>query len=266
MSGWRSAGILGVTVVAAGGVGYLVWNYLSTGETPEPTPATDADKAAETEKSSTIIPEGGNEDDEAKSDETPVAVSVPVVPTEATRQASSVTETVKPRGTQVLVLGLDGAGKSSLLHSFTNSWSEGEPQPTQGLNAVSINREGLSIEFLEIGGGVELRQYWQKYMPKALMLVFVVDASNAELFPLVKTHLHELLDMDPHLPLMVLANKQDCPGSCTITDIHEALSLSEVGDRKLFVIGTYVQKEVEEPSSGVEDALEFIIQTIQTPR
>lgn len=259
MSGWRNAGILGATVVAAGGVGYLVWNYLSTEHTPEPTPAKEA------EKPSNIVPEDGNGDGEAKSDET-VAVSAPVVATEASAQSSSVPETVKPRGTQVLVLGLDGAGKSSLLHSFTNSWSEGEPQSTQGLNAVSINREDLSIEFLEIGGGVGLRQYWQKYMPKALMLVFVVDASNPELFPVVKTHLHELLVMDPHLPLMVLANKQDCAGACTITDVHEALSLSEVGDRKLFVIGTYVQKEVEEPSSGVEDALEFIIQTIETPR
>uniref|UniRef100_A0A8C6SK72 ADP-ribosylation factor-like 9 n=1 Tax=Neogobius melanostomus TaxID=47308 RepID=A0A8C6SK72_9GOBI len=117
-----------------------------------------------------------------------------------------------------------------------------------------------------VGGSVELRQYWHKYMPKALMLVFVVDASNTPLFPLVKTLLHDLLVADPHLPLMVLANKQDCAGACTITDLHEALSLSEVGDRKMFVIGTYVTKEVEEPSSGVEDALEFIIQTIQTPR
>lgn len=59
-----------------------------------------------------------------------------------------------------------------------------------------------------VGGSAEFRQYWQKYMPKALMLVFAVDASNTELFPLAKTHLHELLVTDPHLPLMVLANKQ----------------------------------------------------------
>uniref|UniRef100_A0A8C6SK47 ADP-ribosylation factor-like 9 n=1 Tax=Neogobius melanostomus TaxID=47308 RepID=A0A8C6SK47_9GOBI len=233
MSGWRNVGVMGATVVVAGGVGYLIWNHLSKEqETPQTTPAKEAEKATDNFLCLSVLQP----------------------------------ETVKPHGTQVLVLGLDGAGKSSLLHSFTNSWSEGEAQPTQGLNAVSINRADLSIEFLEIGGSVELRQYWHKYMPKALMLVFVVDASNTPLFPLVKTLLHDLLVADPHLPLMVLANKQDCAGACTITDLHEALSLSEVGDRKMFVIGTYVTKEVEEPSSGVEDALEFIIQTIQTPR
>lgn len=45
-------------------------------------------------------------------------------------------------------------------------------------------------------------------MPKALMLVFVVDASRPQLFPVAKQHLHELLASDPCLPLMVLANKQ----------------------------------------------------------
>lgn len=46
------------------------------------------------------------------------------------------------------------------------------------------------------------------YMPKALMLVFVVDASHPQLFPIAKQHLHELLASHPRLPLMVLANKQ----------------------------------------------------------
>lgn len=45
-------------------------------------------------------------------------------------------------------------------------------------------------------------------MPKALMLVFVVDASRPQLFPIARQHLHELLASAPRLPLMVLANKQ----------------------------------------------------------
>lgn len=263
MLSWRNAGVLGATVVAAGGVGYLVWNYLSTEETPQPAPAKEAEKAAE--RPTKTVKEDGKGHGEVKSEETEAAVTAPVA-TEASTQSSSVPETVELRRTQVLVLGLDGAGKTSLLQSFTNSCSKEEPQPTQGLNAVSINRGDLSVEFLEIGGSVELRQYWQKYMAKALMLVFVVDASNAQLFPLVKTHLHELLDTDPHLPLMILANKQDCAGACTITDLHEALSLSDLGDRKLFVIGTHVDHEMEEPSSGVADALEIIVGAVQTPR
>ncbi|XP_072292437.1 ADP-ribosylation factor-like protein 9 [Eucyclogobius newberryi] len=256
----RDAGVLGASVVVAGGVSYIIWNYLYQQETFQPS-AKEAEKTPE--DSNTVIKHSGDGDAGAEEIR---SVSAPVVATEARAQSSPASEMVKPPGTQVLVLGLDGAGKTSLLHSFTNSWSEEESQPTQGLHAVSISREDLSIEFLEIGGGEELRQYWLKYMPKALMLVYVVDASNSQLFPLAKTHLHELLVTDPLLPLMVLANKQDCAGACTITDLHEALSLSDLGDRKLFVIGTYVTKDMEEPSSGVEDALQIIIETIQTQR
>ncbi|XP_035525649.1 uncharacterized protein LOC118333937 [Morone saxatilis] len=169
---------------------------------------------------------------------------------------------LKSAGTQVLVLGLDGAGKTSLLHCLASGSLEQDIQPTQGFNAVSINKGDLHIEFLEIGGKEELRPYWKRYMSKALMLVFVVDSSGAQLFPLAKTLLHELLASDPRLPLMVLANKQDLPGACGITDLHEALSLSEVGDRRLFLIGTHVKKGEAELSSGVMDARNLIIQMV----
>lgn len=56
---------------------------------------------------------------------------------------------VESTGTQVLVLGLDGAGKTSLLHCLSTGVLEQDMQPTQGFNAVSINREDLHIEFLE---------------------------------------------------------------------------------------------------------------------
>lgn len=56
---------------------------------------------------------------------------------------------VESTGTQVLVLGLDGAGKTSLLQCFATSGLDQDTQPTQGFNAISINREDLHIEFLE---------------------------------------------------------------------------------------------------------------------
>lgn len=64
------------------------------------------------------------------------------------------------------------------------------------------------LSLLTVGGKEDLRPYWQKYIRKALLLVFVVDSSNPQLFPVAKKHLHELLASRPSLPLMVLANKQ----------------------------------------------------------
>lgn len=52
-------------------------------------------------------------------------------------------------GTQVLVLGLDGAGKTSLLSCWATGSPEADVKPTQGFNAVSINRDDLHVDFLE---------------------------------------------------------------------------------------------------------------------
>ncbi|TNN67129.1 ADP-ribosylation factor-like protein 9 [Liparis tanakae] len=236
MLGLREAGVLGASLAVAGGVAYVVWNYSTS------TTSTSAGKEPQqdvTSEQPAVVP----------------AAAPPVVAAEPKKPS-------EPAGTQVLVLGLDGAGKTSLLNCFSTGCLEPDVQPTEGFNAVSINREDLHIEFLEIGGKEELRPYWQKYMSRALLLVFVVDSSSPELFPIAKKHLHELLAPEPDLPLMVLANKQDLPGSCGITDLHEALSLSELGDRRLLLIDTYVKKGEAALGSGVQDARDLIIQMV----
>uniref|UniRef100_UPI003AAAFE27 ADP-ribosylation factor-like protein 9 isoform X2 n=1 Tax=Centroberyx gerrardi TaxID=166262 RepID=UPI003AAAFE27 len=248
MAGWREAGLLGASVALAGGLAYVIWTYASP--------------SAGEKKESKTKPERGFKSGKEEEEEETAAGETVVVAAAATVAAAE-QKAAETEGKQVLVLGLDGAGKTSLLHCFSTGGLEQEVQPTQGFNAVSVNREDLHIEFLEIGGKAELRPYWQRYMSKALVLVFVVDSSRADLFPLAKTHLHELLTSDPRLPLVLLANKQDLPGACSITDLHDALSLSEAGDqRKLFLIGTHVRKGDAELSSGVQDARDLIIQMV----
>ncbi|XP_058888043.1 ADP-ribosylation factor-like protein 9 isoform X3 [Acipenser ruthenus] len=121
------------------------------------------------------------------------------------------------------------------------------------------------MEFLEIGGSETLRTYWHMYLKKAQVLVYVVDSANPSRFSTAKNHLHQLIKEDAQLPLVVLLNKQDLEGACGITELHDALSLSEVGDvRKLFIIGTQVNGS-EVPSS-VQDARELITQLVAENR
>ncbi|XP_053179495.1 ADP-ribosylation factor-like protein 9 [Scomber japonicus] len=250
MSVVKEAGVFVASVALAGGVAYVIWKLASSSVKKK------KEKKKEEKKK-----EGKTckEEKAIKEEEEVKAVEEPVVAAEAQKATES--RPAGSAGTQVLVLGLNGAGKTSLLHCFSTGCLDEDMEPTQGFNAVSINREDMHIEFLEIGGKEELRPYWERYMSKALLLVFVVDSSNSELFPIAKQHLHKLLASHPSLPLMVLANKQDLPGACGITDLHDALSLSEVGDRRLFLIGTHVKKGEAELSSGVQDARDMIIQT-----
>ncbi|XP_058505083.1 ADP-ribosylation factor-like protein 9 [Solea solea] len=275
MVGLRETGFLGASVALAAGVAYLIWNYASSsgqkktgsrrsGENDTSSTRKEDNRRKKEEEEKRVV-----EEEEELTEQTAVvtaataAVTAAAAAVTATKEPTlSQSQHVQPRGTQVLVLGLEGAGKSSLLHCLATGSLELDLQPTQGLNAVSINREDMHLELLEIGGKEELRPYWQKYMSRALLLVFVVDSSDAQLFPVAKEHLHELLASDPCLPLMVLANKQDLPGACSITDLHDALSLSEVGNRKIFLIGAHLKKGEAELSAGVQDARELIMQMV----
>ncbi|KAM3866958.1 ADP-ribosylation factor-like protein 9 [Diretmus argenteus] len=257
MSAFRDVGLLAASVALAGGLAYVIWTYASSSS---------SSSAGEKKKESKTKPERGCKADreEERGEATEAQKTSEFKPVEKGKQVLvlGVTRPVAT-GKQVLVLGLDGAGKTSLLHCFTTSGLEQDVVPTPGFNAVSINRGELQIEFLEIGGKENLRPYWQKYMSKALVLVFVVDSSDADRFPLAKKHLHELLASDSRLPLVVLANKQDRPGACSITDLHDNLSLSEAGDRRqMFLIGTHVKKGDAQLSSGVQDARDLIIQMV----
>ncbi|XP_049645796.1 ADP-ribosylation factor-like protein 9 [Suncus etruscus] len=162
---------------------------------------------------------------------------------------------------QILVLGLDGAGKTSLLHSLALNRVQHSMAPTQGFNAVCINTEDSQMEFLEIGGSEAFRPYWQKYMSKGLLLVFVVDSADHNRLPEAREQLHQLIRTNPLLPLVVFANKQDLDTAYHITDIHDALALSEVGNnRKMFLFGTQVTENGSEIPPAMQDARDLIAQ------
>ncbi|XP_068186780.1 ADP-ribosylation factor-like 10 isoform X2 [Antennarius striatus] len=140
---------------------------------------------------------------------------------------------------QVLVLGLDGAGKSSMLQILR---SGGAPaprscRPTRGFSFMSVGGPACQLDFLEIGGGEDLRQYWTDYLRRTHILVYVVDSSDRPRLPMAKAELHCLLRAEPQLPVVVLGNKQDRPDAAGVSELHEALSLGTVpDDRKLFLL------------------------------
>lgn len=237
MPGAREIGLVGTALVLTGGVACAVCYLMSKTQKPKKTVNEELNE------------DGSSKEHVRKATKTETALKTPIISEPRTA------------GTQVLVLGLDGAGKTSLMHCFATGSLEQDVSPTQGFNAVSINKEELQIEFLEIGGTEKLRDYWQMYLCKARVLVFVLDSSDPERFPLAKRLLHQLLLADPYLPLVLLANKQDVPEARGITDLYEALDLGNVGDgHRLSVIGTQVKKGKSEASVGVQDARDLIIE------
>uniref|UniRef100_A0A8D0G1K6 ADP ribosylation factor like GTPase 10 n=1 Tax=Strix occidentalis caurina TaxID=311401 RepID=A0A8D0G1K6_STROC len=109
---------------------------------------------------------------------------------------------------QVLVLGLDGAGKSSVLHYICSQTAREHIAPTRSFNSAQLYVEGLEMDLLEVGGSQNLRAYWPHYLSQAHVLVFVVDSVDRSRLLTARQELHTLLAAEPRLPLVVLANKQ----------------------------------------------------------
>ncbi|XP_007471340.1 PREDICTED: ADP-ribosylation factor-like protein 9 [Lipotes vexillifer] len=186
---------------------------------------------------------------------------LPVPPAGATPAGTPSRSSSAWEKNKILVLGLDGAGKTSVLHSLALNRVQHSVAPTQGFSALCISTEDSQLEFLEIGGSEPFRSCWEMYLSKGLLLIFVVDSADHNRLPEAKKHLHQLIGTNPILPLVVFANKQDLEAAYHITDIHEALALSEVGnDRKMFLFGTQVTENGSEIPSIMQDARDLIAQ------
>ncbi|XP_061818650.2 ADP-ribosylation factor-like 10 [Nerophis lumbriciformis] len=167
---------------------------------------------------------------------------------------------------QVLVLGLDGAGKSSMLQRLTPGGVKRSCcRPTRGFNFMSISAPACQLNFLEIGGGKELRQYWSEYLIRTHILVYVVDSSDRSRFHLAKSELHHLLKGQPQLPVVILCNKQDKPNAVSVSELHEALSLgSVVEDRKLFILATQLGSDgaLKNSCQGLDSFQDLLLEII----
>lgn len=115
----------------------------------------------------------------------------------------------------ILILGLDAAGKTTLLEKIKQlhgipglEWDK--ILPTVGLNVGRIEAHNCMMIFWDLGGQVGLRSIWDKYYDEAHAIVYVVDSADAARMAASKAALDEVLGHRDlaYAPLLVLANKQ----------------------------------------------------------
>lgn len=133
----------------------------------------------------------------------------------------------------VVLLGLDSAGKSTLLYKLHRGVIM-DTSPTIGFNVVTLELTKKSVLTVwDVGGQRSLRPNWRHYLEGCKALVFVVDASDRTRIEEAKMALKTILS-DPNLedvPLMVLANKTDLPNSMALNEVCQHLDLENCTDR-----------------------------------
>lgn len=148
----------------------------------------------------------------------------------------------------VLLLGLDNAGKTTLLEQIKAAYTPSHPNlktvPTVGQNVATVElpppNPPIYLKIWDVGGQHSLRGLWQSYYSSCHAIVFVIDSSdvgNASLEDLgapnasddvgrldeCRLVLESVLENQDTsgVPILVLANKQDREDCVEVVRIKE---------------------------------------------
>merc|ERR1712029_374725 len=114
------------------------------------------------------------------------------------------------RELRILLLGLDNAGKTTILKSLASE-DISTITPTQGFNIKSVQSEGFKLNVWDIGGQRKIRPYWRNYFENTDVLIYVIDSGDRKRFDETGQELSEILCEDKlaGVPVLIFANKQD---------------------------------------------------------
>ncbi|XP_007886762.1 ADP-ribosylation factor-like protein 14 [Callorhinchus milii] len=164
----------------------------------------------------------------------------------------------KRKQARVIMLGLNAAGKSTLLYKLKFGETEHFTVPTIGFNVEMLEADKqISLTVWDVGGQRKLRQFWPHYFQNTDGIVYVVDSADKAHLEESKKEFESLLKHE-HLkgvPVVVLANKQDLPNAMTADEVTRRLRLKRCcSDRDW-----YVQPCCAKTGQGLSAAMKTII-------
>lgn len=106
---------------------------------------------------------------------------------------------------RLLVLGLDNAGKTTVLHSLLGRPVE-MVRPTFGYQIYDAAYKSVGLVILDVGGQSMFVEYWSSYYEDVDGVVFVVDSSDSRSFV---EHIGRVRSALAGVPMLILANKSD---------------------------------------------------------
>ncbi|GFO29394.1 ADP-ribosylation factor [Plakobranchus ocellatus] len=137
---------------------------------------------------------------------------------------------------RILMLGLDAAGKTTLLYKMKLGQSV-TTIPTVGFNVETVTYKSVKFNVWDVGGQDKIRPLWRHYYTGTQGLIFVVDCADRDRLDEARQELHRIIN-DREMRdaiILVFANKQDLPDAMKPHEVQEKLGLTRMRDRNWYV-------------------------------
>ena len=114
---------------------------------------------------------------------------------------------------EISIIGLQNAGKSTLVNTLATGKFDEDTIPTIGFNQRQIKKGKIQMKLWDLGGQPRFRESWEKYCRDADVIIFVTDSADKGNMDIARTQLHQLISFPSldGIPLLVLGNKNDIP-------------------------------------------------------
>jgi len=161
---------------------------------------------------------------------------------------------------RILVLGLDNAGKTTILYRL-HVGEVVSTIPTIGFNVETVNYKNIKFQVWDLGGQTSIRPYWRCYFPNTQAVIYVVDSGDVDRISTSKQEFHAILEEEElkDALILVFANKQDLPGALDDAAVTEGLGLHNIKNRQWAIFKTSAIK-----GEGLFEGLEWLANTLKT--
>ncbi|CAK9172304.1 unnamed protein product [Ilex paraguariensis] len=136
---------------------------------------------------------------------------------------------------ELSLIGLQNAGKTSLVNVVATGGYSEDMIPTVGFNMRKVTKGNVTIKLWDLGGQPRFRSMWERYCRAVSAIVYVVDAADHDNLSISRSELHDLLSKPSlsGIPLLVLGNKIDKPGALSKDALTDQMGLKSITDREV---------------------------------